>query len=190
MLKLLQNCTHLTHYQSNAQNSPTRLQQYVNHELPDVQAGFRKGRGTTDQIANVRWIIEKAREFQKNIYLCLIYYTKAFDCVEHNKLWKTLKEMGIPDHLTCLLRNIYAGQEATIRTGHGITDWFQIGKGVHQGCILSPCLFNLYAEYIMRNTGLEEAQAGIKMARRNIKTTDMQMTPPLWQKVKRNSKAS
>ena len=145
-----------------------RLQQFVNHELPDVQAGFRKGRGTRDQIANIRWIMEKAREFQKNIYFCFIDYAKAFDCVDHNKLWKILKEMGIPDHLTCLLRNLYAGQEATVRTGHGTTDWFQIGKGVHQGCILSPCLFNLYAEYIMRNAGLEEAQAGIKIAGRNI----------------------
>ena len=118
-----------------------RLQQYVNWELPDVQAGFRKGRGTRDQTANIRWIIEKAREFQKNIYFCFIDYTKAFDYVDHNKLWKILKEMGIPDHLTCLLRNLYAGQEATVRTGHGTTDWFQIGKGVRQGCILSPWLF-------------------------------------------------
>jgi len=110
-----------------------RLQQYVNRELSDVQAGFRKGRGTRDQIANIRWIIEKAREFQKNIYFCFIDYAKAFDCVDHNKLWKTVKEMGIPDHLTCLLRNLYAGQEATVRTGHGTTDWFQIGKGVCQG---------------------------------------------------------
>src|SRR5574337_476690 len=138
-----------------------RLQQYMNGELPDVQAGFRKGRGTRDQIANVCWIIEKARAFQKNIYFCFIDDAKAFDCVDH-KLWKILKEMGIPDHLTCLLRNLYAGQAATVRTGHGTTDWFQIGKGVCQGCILSPCLFNLYAEYIMRNAGLEEAQAGIK----------------------------
>ena len=139
----------------------------MNHEFPDVQAGFRKGRGTRDQIANICWIIEKAREFQKNIYFCFIDYAKAFDCVDHNKLWKILKEMRIPDHLTCLLRNLYAHQEATVRTGHGPADWFQIGKGVHQGCILSPCLFNLYAEYIMRNTGLEEAQAGIKISRRN-----------------------
>ena len=140
----------------------------MNHELPDVQAGFRKGRGTRDQIANIRWIIEKATEFQKNIYFCSIDYGKAFDCVDHNKLWKTLKEIGIPDHLTCLLRNLYAGQEATVRTGRGTTDWFQIGKGVHQGCILSSCLFNFYAEYIMRNAGLDEAQTGIKIARRNI----------------------
>ena len=145
-----------------------RLQQYMNQELPDVQAGIRKGRGTRDQIANILWIIEKAREFQKNIYFCFIDYAKAFDCVDHSKLWKILKEMGIPDHLTCLLRNLYAGQEATVRTGHGPTDWLQIGKGGRQGCILSPCLFNLYAEYIMRNAGLEGAQAGIKIARRNI----------------------
>ena len=121
MFKLLHNCIHLTHYQSNAQNSKARLQQYVNHELPDVQAGFRKGRGARDQIANICWIIKKAREFQKNIYFCFIDYAKAFDCVDHNKLWKILKVMGIPDHLTCLLRNLYAGQEAT---GHGTTDWF------------------------------------------------------------------
>uniref|UniRef100_A0A8B9WYF4 RNA-directed DNA polymerase n=1 Tax=Bos mutus grunniens TaxID=30521 RepID=A0A8B9WYF4_BOSMU len=145
-----------------------RLQQYVNHELPDVQAGFRKGRGTRDPIANIHWIMEKAREFQKNIYFCFIDYAKAFDCVDHNQLWKILKEMEIPDHLICLLRNLYAGQEATVRTGHGTTDWFQTGKGVRQGCILSPCLFNFYAEYIMRNAGLEETQAGIKIAGRNI----------------------
>ena len=126
-----------------------RLQQHVNCEIPDVQAGFRKGRGTRDQIANIGWIIEKAREFQKNIYFCFIDYAKAFDCVDHSKLWKILKEMEIPDHLTCLLRNLYAGQEATVRTGRGTTDWFQIRKGVPQGCILSLCLFNLYAEYIM-----------------------------------------
>ena len=140
----------------------------MNHELPDVQAGFRKVRETRGQIANICWIMEKGREFQKNIYFCFIDYAKAFDCVDHNKLWKILKEMGIPDHLTCLLRNLYASQEATVRTGHGTTDWFQIGKGVCQDCILSPCLFNLYAEYIMRNAGLDEAQAGIKIARRNI----------------------
>ena len=126
-----------------------RLQQDVNREFPDVQAGFRKGRGTRDQIANIRWVIEKAREFQNNIYFGFIDYAKAFDCVDHNKLWKILKEMGIPDHLTCPLRNLYAGQEATIRTGYGTTDWFQLGKEVRQGCILLPCLFNLYAEYIM-----------------------------------------
>ena len=126
-----------------------RLQQYMNCEITDVQAGFRKGRGTRSQIAIICWIIEKARDFQKNIYFCFIDYAKAFDCMDHNKLWKILKDMGIPDHLTRLLRNLYAGQEATVRTGHGPTDWFQIGKGVHQGCILSPCLFNLSAEYIM-----------------------------------------
>ena len=138
-----------------------RLQQYVNREVPDVQTGFRKGRGTRVQIANTCWIIKKAREFQKNIYFCFINYTKAFDCVDHNKLWKILREMGIPDHLTCLLRNLYAGQEATVRSRHGTTDWLQIGKGVCQGCILSPCLFNLYAEYSMLNARLTEAQAGI-----------------------------
>ena len=132
-----------------------RLQQYMNRELPDVQAGFWKGRGIRDQIANMRWIMEKAREFQKNICFCFIDYANS-------------KDTGIPDHLTCLLRNLYVGQEATVRTGHGTTDWLQIGKGVCQGCILSPCLFNFYAEYIMRNPGLEEAQAGIKIARRNI----------------------
>ena len=145
-----------------------RLQQYVNHELPDVQAGVRKGRGTRDQIANIRWITEKAREFQKNIYFCFTDYAKAFDCVAHNKLWKILQEMRIPDHLTCLLRNLYAGQEATVKSRNGTTDWFPIRKGVCQGCILSPCLFNLYAEYIMRNARLDEAQAGIKIAGRNI----------------------
>ena len=145
-----------------------RLQQYMNRKLPDVQAGFRKGRGTRDQIANICWIIEKATEFQKNICFCFIDYAKAFDCVHHNKLWKIPKEMGIPDYLACLLRNLYAGQEGTVRTGHGTTDWFQIGKVVCQGYILSPCLFNFYEEYIMRNAGLEEAQARIKIARRNI----------------------
>ena len=123
-----------------------RLQQYMNWELPDVQAGFRKGRGTRDQIANIHWIIEKAREFLKNIYFCFFDYAKAFDCVDHNKLWNILKQIEIPNHLTCLLRNLYVGQEAKVRTGHGRIDWIQIGKGVCQGCILSPCLFNLYPE--------------------------------------------
>ena len=145
-----------------------RLQQYMNRDLSDVQAGFSKGRGTSDQIANIRWIIEISREFQKNIYFCFIDYTKAFDCVDNNKLWNILQQMGIPDHLTCFLRNLYTGQEASVRTGHRTTDWFQIRKGVHQGCILSQCLFNLYAEYIMRNDGLDEAEAGIKVAGRNI----------------------
>jgi len=145
-----------------------RLQQYVNRELLDAQAGFRQGRGTGDQIANICWIIGNEREFQKNIYFCFIDYVKAFDCVDHNKLWKILKEMGIPEHITRHLRNLNAGQEATVRTGHRTMDWFQIRKGVHQGCILSPCLFNLNAEYIMQNARLDEAQAGIKIARRNI----------------------
>ena len=140
----------------------------MNRELPDVQAGFRKGRGTRDQIANICWIIKKAREFQKNIYFFFIDYPKPLTVWINNKRWKILQEMGIPDHLTHLLRNLYAGQEATVRTRHGTIDWFQIGKGVRQCCILSPCLFNLYAEYIMMNAGLEEAQAGIKTARRNI----------------------
>ena len=145
-----------------------RLQQYVNHELPDIQAGFRKGRGTRNQIANISWIIEKAKEFHKNIYFCIIDYAKAFDCVDHHKLWKILQEMEIPDYLICLLRNWYAGQERTVRTVRGTINWFQIGKGVYQGCILSPYLFNLYAEYITRVAGLEEAQTEIKVAGRNI----------------------
>ena len=145
------------------------------------QAGFRKGRGNRDQIANIRWIIETAREFQKKIYFCIIDYVKAFDCVDHNKLWKILKETGIADHLTCLLRNLYAGQEATVRTGHRTTDWLQIGKGVRQGCILSPCLFNLYAEYIIdwKKHRLESRLPGEISV-----TSDMQMTASLWQKVK------
>ena len=158
----------------------------MNWELPDVQAEFSNGSGSRDQIVNIHCIIEKAREFQKNIYFCFVDYTKIFDCVDHNSLWKILKETEIPDHLTCLLRNLSAGQEAAVRTGHGTTDWFQIGKGVRQGCTLSPCLFNLYAEFIMWNAGLDEAQAGIKIARRNINNSYMQMTPPLWQKAKKN----
>ena len=139
----------------------------MNCELPDVQAGFRKGRGTRDQIANIRWIIEKAREVQKNIYFCFIDYAKAFDCVV-TTIWKILQEMGLPDHLTCLLRNLYVGQEATVRTGPVTTDGLQIRTGVRQGCIFSLCLFNFYAEYIMRNAELEVAQAGIKISGRNI----------------------
>ena len=139
----------------------------MNHELPDIQAGFRKGRETRDQIANIRWIIKKARKFQKSIYFSLLTMPKPLTVWITTK-WKILKEMGIPDHLTCLLRNLYAGQEATFRTGHGTTDWFQIGKGVPQDCILSSCLFNLYAEYLIQNAGLDEAQAGIKIARRNV----------------------
>ena len=153
------------------------LQQYVNRELPDVQAGFRKGRGTRDEIANICWILEKAIEFQKNIYFCFIDYAKAF-CVDHNKLWKILQEMGIPDHLICLLRNLYAGLEATVRTGHGTTAWCQIGKGVRQGCILSPCLFNLYAEHIMQNARMDEAQARIRIARRNINNLSLCFIQP------------
>ena len=149
-----------------------------------MQAGFRKGIGTRDQIANIHCITEKAREFQKNIYLCFINYAKTFDYVDHSKPWKAVKEMEIPDHLTCLLRNLYAGQEAIFKTVHGKRDWFQIGKGVCQSCILSPCLFNFYAEYIMRNAGLAKAQAGIKIAGEISITSDMQMTQPLWQKVK------
>ena len=157
-----------------------RLQHYVNRELPDGQAGFTKGGGTRNQIANICWIIEKAREFQKNIYFCFIHYAKAFDCVDHNKLWEILKEMGIPDILICLLRNLYAGQEATVRTGRGTTDCFQSGKGGCQGCILSPCLFNLYAEYIMRKAGLQEAQVGNKIASRSISNLRNADVTNLW----------
>ena len=163
-----------------------KLQQYMNHELPDVQAGFRKGRGTRDQIANICWIIEKAREFQKNIYFCFIDYAKAFDCADHNKVWKILQDMGIPDHLSCLLRNLYAGQEAAITTRQGTADWFQIGEGVHQGCILSTYLFNY-----MQNTSCEmpewmKHKLESRLPGEISITSDTQMTPPLWQKVKRN----
>ena len=144
-----------------------RLQKYMNHKIPDVQAGFRKGRGTRDQITNIHWVIEKARECEKNIYFYFIDYANPWT-LDHNKLWEILKEIRIPDHLTCLLRNLYAGQETTVRTRHEAKDRFQMGKGVHQGCILSPCLFNFYAEYIMRNAGLEETQTGIKISGRNI----------------------
>ena len=145
-----------------------RLQQYINRELLDVQAGFRRDRWTRDQIANIHWIREKARDFQKNIYFCFIDNARAFVCVDHNKLWEILNKMGIPDDLTCLLRNLYAGHKARVRTRHETMDWFKIVKGVCQGCILSPCLFNLYAMYIMQNAGLDEAQAGIKISERNI----------------------
>ena len=161
------------------------LQVRLQQELPDVQSGFRKGKRAKDQIANICWIIGKARESQKNIYFCFIDYAKAFVYVDHNKLWKILKEMGLPDHLTCLLRNLYAGQEATIRTGHGTTDWFQIGKGVCQGCMISPSLFTLYAEYITWNAGLDEAQLESRFLGEISITSDMQMIQPLWQKVKR-----
>ena len=158
----------------------------MNQELSDVQAGFRKSRGTRDQIANILWVTEKAREFQKNIYFFFTDNAKAFGCVDHNKLWKILQEMGISDHLTCLLRNLYAGQDATVRTGHGTMDWFQIGKGVRQDCILSHCLFNLYTEYIMKNSRLDEAEAGVKLPGEISMPSDMQMTLSLWQKAKRN----
>ena len=163
-----------------------RLQQYVNRELPDVHAHFRKGSRTRDQIATISRIIEKAREFQKNTCVCFTDYAKTFDCVDHNKLWKILQEMGIPDHLICLLRNLYAGQEATVRTGHGTIDWFQIVKEVCQGCILSPCLFDLYAEYIIRNIRLDEAQLESRLLGEISITSDSQMTPTLWQKAMKN----
>ena len=168
MFKLSYNCAHFTFQQVYAQNLQASFQQYMSLEVPDVQAGFRKGRETRNQITNIHRIIEKAGEFQKNIYFCFIDYAKASDCVDHNRLWKILKEMWIPNYLTCLLRNLYAGQEATVRTEHETTGRFQIRKGVCQGCILSPCLFNFYADYIMRNAGLDEAQAGIETAGRNI----------------------
>ena len=174
MLKLLHNCPHLTHSQSNAQNSPS-----FNSTWTMNFQTFKLDLEKTEEPEI------KLREFQKNVYFCFIDYAKAFDCVDHNKLWKILQEMGIPDHLTCLLRNPYAGQEAIVRTGHGITDWFQIGKGVYQGCILSPCLFNLYAGYIMWNVRLDEAQAGIKIARRNINNLRYADDTTLWQKAKR-----
>ena len=161
------------------------LQQYVNCELPDVQAGFRKAEEPEIKLPTSAGSLKK-QEFQKNIYFCFIGYAKALDCVDHNKLWKILQEMGIPDHLTSLLRNLYAGQEAIVKTGHGRTDWFQIGKWVCQGCILSPCLFNLHAEYITRNAILDEAQAGIKTAWRNINNLRYADDTTLWQKVKRN----
>ena len=179
-------CNTLSNLNSKCKNGLTQISQYVNRELPDVQAGFRKGRGTRDQIANIHWIIEKAREFKKNIYFCFTDYAKAFDSVDHNKLWKILQEMSIPDHLTCLLRNLYAGQEVTVKTRHGTTDWFQIRKGIRQGCIVLPWLFNFYAEYIMWTAGLDIAQAGIKIAKRNINNLTYADDTTLWQKVKRN----
>ena len=151
-----------------------------------MQAGFRKDRGTRGQIANIHWILEKARGYHKNIYFCFIDYTKDFECVDHNELWKILQEMGLPDHLTCLLRNLYAGQEATVRSGHGTMDWFKIGKGVHQGCILSPCLFNLYSEYIMRSAGWMKHKLESRLLGEISITSNVQMTLPLWQKAKRD----
>ena len=157
----------------------------MNHELADVQVGFRKGRGTRDQTASICWIIRKAREFQENIYSCFINYKKAFNCVDHHKLWKILKEMGIPDHLTCLLKNLYAGQEATVRTGHGTTDWLQIEKGVRQGCTLSPCLFNLYAEYTMETLGWMKHKLESRLLGEISISSDMKITLLLCQKVKK-----
>ena len=168
-------CLLISHASNVMLKSPSQVSAVCELWTSYVQVGFRNGRRTRDKIANICWIIKKAREFQKNI--CFIDYAKAFDCVDHNKLWKILKEMGIPDHLTCLLRNLYAGQEATVRTGHGTTDWFEIGKGVCQGCILSPCLFNLCEEYIMRNAGLDEAQAGIRLLGEISISWNMKMTP-------------
>ena len=162
------------------------LQQYMSWELPDVQTGFKKGRGTRDQIANVCWIIENAKEFQKNIYFCLTDYAKAFEYVDHNKLWKILREMRMPDHFTCFLRNLYECQEAIVRTGHGTMYWFKIGKEVCQGCILSSCLFNLRAECIMENAGLDKAQPGIKVAGRIINNLRYTGDTTLMTEVKRN----
>ena len=163
-----------------------RLQQCMNRELPDVQVGFRKGRGTRDQVANIRWIIKKAREFQKNICFCFIDYTKAFDCVDHKKLWKILQAMGKLDHLICLPRNLYAGQEATVRTGHGTTDWFEIEKGVHQGCILLPCSFNYMRSTSCKTLGWKKHKLESGLLGEISITSDMQMIPILWQTVKRN----
>jgi len=163
-----------------------KLQRYVNHELPDVQVGVKTGRGSRDQIENICWIIEKAREFQKNVYFCLLDYSKAFDCVDHNKLWKILQEMGIPDYLTYLLRNLYAGQEATVRTGYGTTDWLQIGKGVLQGCILSPGYLTYIQSTSCEMPGWMKHKLESKLPGEISITSDMRMTPPLWQKVKKN----
>ena len=184
MFKLPHNCTHLTNLQSNAQNSPSQASTV--HELWTSRCSSWFWKRQRNQRSNCQqaWIMEKAREFQKNIYFCFIDYAKAFDYVDHNQLWKILQEMGIPDDLIYFLRNLYAGQEATVRTGHGTTDCFQIGKGVCQGCILSHWLFNFYAEYIMRNARLDEAKAWFKIGGEISITSDMQMTPPLWQKVK------
>ena len=189
MFKLQDNCTNFKCQQGNAQNPSSQASTVCEPRTYRCTAEFRTGRGTRNQTANICWITEKGRGLQKSIYFYFIDYAKAFDCVDHNKLWKIPKEMGIPDHLTCLLRNMYAGQEATVRIGHGKIGWFQIGKGVRQGYILSPCLFNLYAEYIMRNAGLEETQAGIKIARRNINNLRYADDTSLMAESKRNSKA-
>ena len=163
-----------------------QLQQYMNWELPDVQVVFRKGRGTRDQISNVCWIIENASKFQKSIYFCFIDCAKVFDCVDQSKLWKIPKEMEIPDHLICLLKNLYAGQEAIVRTEHGKMDWFQIEKGIHQGWILSTCLFLLYVEHIMWNADWMKHKLESRLQGEISITEDMQMIPPLWQKAKNN----
>ena len=163
-----------------------RLQQYVTENFQMDQLGLKKSRGSRDQIANLQWIKKKARGFQKSICFCFIHYAKGFDCVDHKELWKILQEMGIPDHLTWLLRNLYMGQEATVRTRWGKTDWFKIGKRIWQSYILLPCLFNSHAEYIIRNAGLAESQLESRLPGETSTTSDMQMTPPLWQKVKKN----
>ena len=163
-----------------------RLQQYANCEPPDVQAGFRKGRGTRDQLANICWIIEKAREFQKNIYFWIIDYDKAFDCVDHNELWKILKEMGITYHLTCLLRNLNADQETTVITGHGTTDWFQIGKGIRQAVYCHPVYLTSMQSTSWETLGWKKHKLESRLPGEISITSDMHMTPPLWQKVKRN----
>ena len=162
------------------------LQQYLNWELPDVQAGFRKGRGTRDKISNIHWIIKIAREFQKNIYFCFIDYTKAFDCVDHKKLWKIPQGMGISDHQTCLLRNLCAYQKATVKTGHGTTDWFQIGKGIHQGCVLYPVYLTYMQNALYKMPGWMKHKPQSGLPGEISITSDMQMTPPLWQKEKKN----
>ena len=166
-----------------------RLQQYVNCELPSIQAGFRKDKGTRAQVANIRWIIKKTKEFQRNIYFCSIDYAKTFDCVVHNKLWKILQEMGIPDHLTCLLRNLYAGQEATVKTRHG-TEWFQIGKDVCQSSTLSPCLFKFLQSTSCKMMGWMKHKPESRLPGEISIMSDTEMIPPLWQKVKKNWRAS
>ena len=162
----------------------------MNCDISDVQARFKKGRGTRDQIANIHWIMEKAREFQKNIYFCFINYAKAFDCVDHNKLWEILKEMGTPDHLICLLRNLYAGQETTVRTGHGTTDWFQVGKEVRQGCVCHPVYLTYMQSTSFEMLGWMKHKLESKLPGEISITSDIQMTPPLWQKGKKNQRAS
>ena len=176
MLKLPHNCTHLTHYKVMLKTLQARLQQYINCVLPDAQAEFRKHRGTRDGIANTHWMIEKAREYQKNINFCFTDYAKSFDCVDHNRLWKILKDMGIPDHLTCLLRNLYAGQEATVRPGHGTTDWFHLEKGVCQGCYMQNTSWE--------TPGWMRHKLESRLPGEMSIISDMQMTPPLWQKAK------